>query len=214
MMKDFLYSPQIIDYATEISRGEFLVLQALREETLHLPEAMMMVTPLQGHFLEFLVRWGKARRILEIGTFTGYSALSMALALPLEGKIVTLDKHEEWTQIAQRYWVKAGVSHKIQLQLGLAHKTLETLEGSFDMIFIDADKQRYSVYYEMCLKLLRSGGLIVFDNTLWEGTVVDFDNEEDTPKALRSFNAALRDDERVDTFLLPLADGMTLAVKR
>lgn len=174
----------------------------------------MMITLLQGRFLEFLVRWGKAQRILEIGTFTGYSALSMALALPSEGQIVTLDKHQEWTQIAQRYWEMAGVSHQIQLHLGLAHKTLETLKGPFDMIFIDADKQRYPVYYEMCLKILRPGGLIVFDNTLWGGTVADVDNLEDTPTSLRTFNDSLGEDGRVYPLLLPLADGMTLAVKR
>ena len=166
-MKDYLCSPEIIDYATNISREEPFLLRALREETLTLPEAIMMITPLQGRFLEFLIQWGQVKRILEIGTFTGYSALSMALALPSDGQVITLDKNEEWAQIARRYWEMAGVTHKIHLHLGFAHKTLETLEGLFDMVFVDADKQRYPVYYEMCLKLLRPGGLLVFDNTLW-----------------------------------------------
>ena len=213
-MKDSFCPLDISSYATGASRGEGLILHKLREETLELPEADMMITPLQGRLLEVLVRWGQAKRILEIGTFTGYSALAMALALPHDGKIVTLDKHEEWTQIAQRYWEIAGVSSKIELRLGPAHETLEKLEGPFDMMFVDADKQRYDVYYEFGHKLLGPGGLMVFDNTLWGGTVVDPDNQEDTPQSLREFNAKLRDDDRVYPVLLPLADGMTLAVKR
>lgn len=213
-MKDTFCPPEIDSYATGVSRGEALILHKLREETLKLPEAEMIITPLQGRLLEALVRWGQAKRILEIGTFTGYRALAMALALPQAGKIVTLDKHEEWTQIAQRYWEIAGVASKIDLRLGLAHQALEKLEGPFDMMFIDADKQRYGVYYDFGLKLLRSGGLMVFDNTLWGGTVVDPDNQEVTPQYLREFNAKLRDDDRVYPVLLPLADGITLVVKR
>lgn len=213
-MKDYLCPTDILNYATSASRGEPLVLHALREETEELPEAIMMITPLQGRVLELLIRWGQAKRILEIGTFTGYSSLCMALALPDDGHLVTLDKDEGWTQIAGKYWDMAGVSQKIKLRLGMAHKTLEKITDTFDMVFIDADKQRYPTYYEMCLKLLRPGGLIIFDNTLWGGTVADYENTDDTPKALRAFNAALRDDERIEPLLLPLADGMTLAVKR
>ncbi len=212
-MIDFLATPQVINYATSVSRGEPLVLNALREETNQLPEAIMMITPLQGRFLELLVRWGQAKRILEIGTFTGYSALSMALALPPDGELVTLDKHEEWTNVARGYWEMAGVAQKIRLHLGFAHKTLETITGPFDMVFVDADKQRYLVYYELCLKLLRSGGLMVFDNTLRGGTVADHDNKEDTPKALRDFQVMLQEDVRVHPVLLPIADGMTLVIK-
>jgi O-methyltransferase len=213
-MKETYLLPEIISYATNVSRGEPWVLHKLREETNHLPEAIMMITPLQGRLLELLIRWGQAQHVLEVGTFTGYSALSMALALPEDGSLITLDKHEGWTQMAQRYWEMAGVSHKIDLRLGLAHESLATLEGPFDMMFIDADKQRYDVYYEVGLKLLRPGGLMVFDNTLWEGTVADPLNQEETPQYLRAFNARLRDDERVHPVLLPFADGLTLVVKR
>jgi len=200
-------------YATDSSRGETLILRQLREETDLLPEAIMMITPLQGRFLDLLIRWGKVRDVLEIGTFTGYSALTMALALPEDGKVTTLDKEEEWTQIAQKYWEMAGVRSKIDLRLGLAHETLPTLKGPFDMVFIDADKQRYGVYYEAALKLLRVGGLIICDNTLWAGTVAEVTNQEETPRSLREFNAKLRDDERIRPVLLPFADGMTLGIK-
>jgi len=213
-MKNIFYSPEITNYATSISRGEALILHKLREETDKLPEALMMITPLQGRFLEFLIRWGGARRILEIGTFTGYSALAMALTLPEDGKLVTLDKHEGWAQIAKRYWDMAGVASKIDLRLGLAHETLETIIGPFDLIFVDADKQRYEIYYDFALKLLRPGGLMVFDNALWSGDVVDPLNQEDTPRYLRVFNARIRDDECVNPVLLPVADGMILAIKR
>src|ERR1700722_158402 len=157
-MRDPFCPPPIVSYATNVSRGESWILHKLREETNQLPEAMMMISSLEGRFLELLVRWGGAKSILEIGTFTGYSALAMALALPENGKLITLDKHEEWTQIAQKYWEAAGVASKIDLRLGLAHQTLETLTGPFDMVFIDADKQRYGIYYEFAMKLLRSGG--------------------------------------------------------
>lgn len=213
-MKNYLCPSRIIDYATAMSRGESLILHALREETEKLPEANMMITPLQARVLETLVRWGNTKRILEIGTFTGYSSLCMALALVEDGRIVTLDKDENWTRMAQRFWEVAGVSHKVELRLGLAHESLEKVEGPFDMVFIDADKQRYPTYYEMCFKLLCPGGLFVFDNTLWDGTVADYENMDETPQALRAFNARLRDDERIEPLLLPLADGMTLAVKR
>jgi O-methyltransferase len=213
-MKDIFCPPHITSYATEISRGENLILRKLREETKKLPEAMMMITSLQGRLLEFLIRWGGAKRILEIGTFTGYSALAMALALPEDGKLITLDKNEEWAQIAQKYWKTAGVASKIELRLGLAHETLNTLKGPFDMIFIDADKQRYKVYYDFALNLLRPGGLMAFDNTLWGGTVVDSNNLEETSLSLRDLNAKMRDDERIHPLLLPLADGMILAIKR
>lgn len=213
-MKEHFCSPKLIDYATNLSRGEQLILHKLREETNQLPEAIMMITPLQGRLLEFLIRWGGVKKILEVGTFTGYSSLAMALALPEDGQIITLDKHEEWTAMARKYWVMAGVSSKIRIKLGLAHETLETLQSPFDMVFVDADKQRYQVYYEHALKLLRPGGLMVFDNTLWSGTVADPYNQEATPRYLRAFNECLRKDERVHPLLLPFADGMSLALKR
>ncbi len=213
-MKDRFDLSEIVSYATSISRGEQIILHKLREETSQLPEAMMMITPLQGRLLEFLIRWGGVKQVLEIGTFTGYSALTMALALPEEGKLVSLDKHEGWVQIAQRYWGMAGVDHKVEVHLGLAHETLPTLQGPFDMVFVDADKQRYEVYYKFAMKLLRPGGLMVFDNTLWGGSVVDPLNQEDTPRYLRAFNNRLRDDEHIHPVLLPFADGMILATKR
>jgi len=212
-MKEIDSSPSITTYATQASREESLILHTLRQETETLPEAEMMITPLQGRLLQGLVYWGQAKRILEIGTFTGYSTLAMALALPPQGHVITLDKHEGWLRIAQKYWALAGVSSKVLVHLGLAHETLETLEGPFDMIFVDADKQRYKVYYDFALRLLRPRGLMVFDNTLWKGDVADPTNREETPRYLRDFNKQLEEDSRVHPVLLPLADGMTLAIK-
>lgn len=213
-MKENFCPPSVALYALKSSRGESVILHKLREETDKLPEAGMMISPLQAHFLSFLIKWGCVKTVLEIGTFTGYSSLAMALALPEEGMCVTLDKDEKWTRIAKKYWEVAGVSHKISLCLGLAHKTLETLKGPFDMAFVDADKQRYGVYYEFALKLVRSGGLLVFDNTLRHGTVVNESNQKETPRSLREFNARLRDDKRIDPLLLPFVDGLTLGIKR
>lgn len=213
-MKENFCPPSTALYALKSSRGEPGILHKLREETDKLPEAGMMISPLQAHFLSFLIKWGRVKTVLEIGTFTGYSSLAMALALPEKGMCITLDKDEKWTKIAKKYWEVAGVSHKISLRLGLAHKTLETLKGPFDMAFVDADKQRYGVYYEFALELVRPGGLLVFDNTLRYGTVVDESNQEETPRFLREFNAQLRDDKRIEPLLLPLADGLTLGIKR
>lgn len=213
-MKENFFPPSVALYALKSSHGETDILHKLREETGKLPEARMMISPLQAHFLSFLIKWGRVKTVLEIGTFTGYSSLAMALALPEEGICVTLDKDEKWTRIARKYWEAARVSHKISLHLGLAHKTLETLQGPFDMAFVDADKQRYRVYYDFALKLVRPGGLLVFDNTLWSGTVVDENNQEKTPRYLREFNAQLRDDKCIDPLLLPFADGLTLGIKR
>ncbi|MBL8676775.1 MAG: class I SAM-dependent methyltransferase [Alphaproteobacteria bacterium] len=187
-MKENFCSPSVAMYALKSSRGESGILHKLREETDKLPEAGMMISPLQAHFLSFLIKWGRVKTVLEIGTFTGYSSLAMTLALPEEGMCVTLDKDEKWAEIAKKFWEVAGVSHKINLRLGLAHKTLEVLKGPFDMVFVDADKQRYGVYYEFALELVRPGGLLVFDNTLRNGTVVDENNQEETPGVLHERN--------------------------
>ncbi|MDX1594285.1 MAG: class I SAM-dependent methyltransferase [Gammaproteobacteria bacterium] len=206
-------------YLRDVSLRETGLLRRLREETEEMPEASMQVAPEQGQFLNLLVGLLGARRIVEIGTFTGYSALWMAGALPEDGRLVTCDVSEEWTAVAQRYWEEAGLAERIDLRLAPALETLETLleeeRGHYDLAFIDADKEGYDAYYEACLKLLHSGGLIVVDNTLWSGRVIDPEADDDADTvAIREFNDKLHADERIDLCLLPLADGVTLARKR
>jgi O-methyltransferase len=213
-MTDTLYK-----YLVEHSLRDHPVLRELREETAKLPKAVMQVGADQGQFLALLARLVGARRCLEIGVFTGYSSLAVAMALPEDGTILALDVSEEWTSIARRYWKKAGVDHKIDLRLGPAMNTLDTLIslrdlGRFDMVFIDADKTSYLGYYERCIELVRQGGLIVVDNTLWSGRVADPANNDADTVALRAFNEALHRDERIDLALLPVGDGVTLARKR
>lgn len=213
-MTDELYR-----YLLEHSLRDHPVLRELREETAALPMARMQVGPEQGQFLALLTRLTGAKRCLEIGVFTGYSSLAVAMALPADGTILALDVNEEWTAIARRYWKKAGVEKKIDLRIGKAIGTLDTLislreSGRYDFAFIDADKTSYLDYYERCLELVRRGGLIAVDNTLWSGRVADpADNEADTV-ALRAFNEALHKDERIDLSLIPVGDGVTLARKR
>ena len=213
-MTDELYG-----YLLEHSLRDHPVLRELREETARLPMARMQVAPDQGQFLGLLARLVGARRCLEVGVFTGYSSLAVAMALPEDGTILALDLSEEWTAIARRYWRKAGVEHKIDLRIGKALSTLDTLIslrefGRYDFAFIDADKTNYLAYYERCLELVRRGGLIAVDNTLWSGRVADPANTEADTVALRAFNEALHHDERVDLALLPVGDGVTLALKR
>ena len=213
-MTDTLYK-----YILEHSLRDHPVLRELREETAKLPRAIMQVGADQGQFLALLARLVGARRCLEVGVFTGYSSLAVAMALPDEGSIIALDVSEEWTAIARRYWKKAGVEHKIDLRLGKAMNTLDALislreSGRFDMAFIDADKGNYLGSYERCLELVRPGGLIVVDNTLWSGHVADPANKEVDTLALKAFNDAQHHDERVDLALLPVGDGVTLALKR
>jgi predicted O-methyltransferase YrrM len=174
----------------------------------------MQVAPEQGQFLQLLVKLTGARRCLEIGTFTGYSALAMALALPRDGKIVCCDLSADWTAIARRYWKRARVEKKIDLRLGPALATLKGLRGRFDIAFIDADKANYQRYYERCLKLLRRGGLILIDNTLWYGRVIDRRDRSIDTRAIRAFNRRLHRDRRVELSLVPIGDGLTLALKR
>ena len=206
-------------YVLDQSLRDQPILAELREETAKLPQAGMQIGPEQGQFMVLLAKLEGARRCLEVGVFTGYSSLAVALALPADGEIIALDVSEEWTAIARRYWKKAGVEKKIDLRLGPALGTLDTLislrqSGRFDMAFIDADKTNYLGYYERCLELLRPGGLIIVDNTLWSGDVANPDNQKPDTVALRAFNEALHRDERIDLALLPIGDGVTLARKR
>jgi predicted O-methyltransferase YrrM len=209
----------LYDYMLDMGVREDEVQRRLREETGALEMAHMQISPEQGALMAMLIRVLGARRALEIGVFTGYSTLSVAKALPEDGRVVACDISEEWTAIARRYWQQAGVAHKIDLRLSPALETLDALltdgaQGSFDFAFIDADKGGYLEYYERCLQLLRPGGLIAVDNVLWGGKVVDVDDTEEDTQAIREFNAVLRDDNRIDVSLVPIGDGVTLARKR
>ena len=203
-------------YVVKSHRPEHPVLAKLRKLTADMPMAGMQIAPEQGAFLAFLVRLIGARNTLEIGTFTGYSALAVALALPAEGRLVALDLNEEWTSVARAHWREAGVLDKIELRLAPANDSLATLEGegkagSFDFAFIDADKSGYDAYYESALRLVRPGGLIVFDNMLQDGDVADPEARGRDIDAIRALNAKIATDDRVDAILLPLGDGMTVA---
>jgi caffeoyl-CoA O-methyltransferase len=210
---------QVYDYLLEVSLREHPVLARLREETAELPLSIMQIAPEQGQFMRLLVQILGAKRCLEIGTFTGYSSLSVALGLPADGQIIACDVSVDFTEIALRYWAEAGVADKIDLRLGPALGTLDDLlkegaAGSFDFAFIDADKENYLPYYERCLKLIRPGGLIAVDNVLWNGSVVDPEKNDADTLAIRQLNEKLRDDERVDISMVPIGDGLTLARKR
>lgn len=203
-------------YLLEVGVREHEVLRRLRDETAAIPESRMQVAPEEGAFLALLVRTLGARRVLEVGTFTGYSSTAMALALPAEGQIVCCDVSKEWTDVARRAWTDAGVADRVDLRLAPALETLEQLladgqAGSFDLAFIDADKENYAGYYEAALRLVRPGGLIAIDNVLWSGRVADPENTEQSTLAIRALNDAIAADERVDLSMIPLADGLTLA---
>jgi caffeoyl-CoA O-methyltransferase len=209
----------LYDYLLAVSLREPEVLRRLRDETANLPESRMQIAPEQGQFMALLARLTGARRCIEVGVFTGYSSLAVALALPDDGRIVACDVSDEWTAVARRYWAAAGVAHKIDLRVAPALETLRALladgaAGSYDFVFLDADKENYLRYYELALELLRPGGLIATDNTLWSGRVIDPANGEPSTVALRQFNERLHRDERVDLSLLPIGDGLTLARKR
>ena len=206
-------------YLLDVSLRESALLRRLREETAALPVAQWQIAPEQGQFMALLVQLTGARRLLEVGTFTGYSALSMAQALPADGHLLCCDIDEQYTSIAQRYWEEAGVASRIELHLAPALETLNTLvrdgrAGSFDLIFIDADKANYPAYLEHALLLARVGGLILFDNTLWSGRVLENRAESADTRAIQSLNQRLKLDQRVDISLLPLGDGLTLCRKR
>jgi predicted O-methyltransferase YrrM len=205
-------------YVTRTITRETSLRQRLREETASLPEAGMQVGPDQGALLALLVRLTGAHA-LEIGTFTGYSALAIAAALPDDGLLLTCDVSDEWTRIARRYWEEAGLAHKIELRLGPAGETLRKVEaergaGWFDFAFIDADKPAYDAYYEACLRLVRPGGLIAIDNVLWSGAVADAANQEASTQAIRALNLKIRDDPRVESCLLTVGDGVMLVCPR
>jgi len=207
-------SDALYDYVVEVGVHETRVQRELRAATARLPMAGMQIGPDQAAFLQLLIKLMRARRCLEIGTFTGYSALSMALALPPGGRIVCCDVSEQWTALARRYWKRAGVERKIDLHIAPALQTLAGLKGKFDLAFIDADKPNYWKYYERCLGLVRKRGLIAVDNTLWSGAVIDRRKQSENTRALRLFNRKLAADKRVDIALLAIGDGLTLAVKR
>ena len=209
----------LYDYLLTVSLREPDVLRRLRDETSRLPQRSMQIAPEQGQFMAMLVRLINATQILEIGTFTGYSALAMAQTLPPRGRIVTCDVSEEWTAVARRYWTEAGVGDRISLRLAPAMATLDALlasgeEERFDLAFIDADKENYAGYYERALALVRRGGLIIVDNVLWGGSVIDPAKQDPDTLAIRAFNTKINGDDRVDLSLVPIGDGLTLAMKR
>ena len=205
-------------YIAEHAVREAPVLRELRRATQPVKWSGMQIGADQGNLLALLVKLMGAKRCLEIGTYTGYSALAVALALPKDGKVVCCDISEEFTNVGKPFWKKAGVEKKIDLRIGPALRTLDELlpkyKGKFDFAFIDADKPNYLNYFERCLKLLRRGGLIAIDNVLWSGAVADVDARDELTVALRRFNDRLHQDKRVDLAMLSIGDGVTLALKR
>jgi len=211
-------SDALYDYLLRVGLREPRVLRDLRDATDNEDMSVMRSAPEQGQFMALLLKLMHAKRVLEIGTYTGYATLWMALALPKDGEVITCDISEQWTFVAHRFWEQAGIHKKIHLHLQAAMKTLDALlanggESSFDFVFIDADKENYHAYFERSLALVRPGGLIAVDNTLWGGSVIDGNNREASTEAIRAFNEKIRIDSRVDISLLPLADGLTLTIK-
>jgi len=219
MSRHFSFDERTYDYLLTTSVRETEVAERLREETQKLPMAQMQIGPDQGQFMQLLVQLINARRTLEVGVFTGYSSLWVALGLPEDGRIVACDVSEEYTAIARRYWQEAGVAQKIDLQLRPALVTLDDLlargeAGTFDFAFIDADKSNYDNYYERALRLVRDGGLIAIDNTIWSGRVANPNEKDDDTVAIRKLNEKLLDDKRIALSMLTVGDGLTLAMKR
>ena len=219
MPRQLQLDDRLYAYLVDHSLRDHPALAALREATKGLKYAGMQIGSDQGQFMQLLVKLIGARRCIEIGVFTGYSSLAVALALPPDGRIIACDVSEEWTAIARKHWKMAGVDGKVDLRLARATDTLDKLlaeggAGRYDFAFIDADKTNYLAYYERCLELLRVGGLIAVDNTLWSGDVANPEKDSADTVALRAFNDALHHDERIDLALLPVGDGLTLARKR
>ena len=211
--------PQLYEYLLSVSLRETEVLTKLRQETSQHPASIMQISPEQGQFMALLIKLLGAKKTLDIGVFTGYSSLVVALALPEDGKVVACDRDPHSTAIARRYWQEAGVAHKIDFRLAPALDTLDQLiaegeSGSFDFAFIDADKRNYSNYYERALTLLRPGGIVAIDNVLWFGSVADSEDRDKRTVAIRELNQKIHQDFRVDISMLPIADGLTLALKR
>jgi predicted O-methyltransferase YrrM len=216
--RDIPMTEALADYVRGITPAEAPPLQSLREETQKLTNAGMQIGAEQGRLMQILVRLIDARRCLEIGTFTGYSALAVAMALPAGGRITACDVSEEWTSVARKHWRKAGVADKIDLRLAPALETLDKLiaegfSGRYDFAFIDADKTSYDSYYERVLTLLRPRGLVMIDNVLWGGAVADPKANDKDTASLKRLNGKIAGDARVAAILLPLADGITLAMK-
>ena len=212
------YTSSLRQYVWQYGLREHPALKELRTETEKLPSSMMQICPEQGALMGNLIRLIAAKKTIEVGTYTGYSAMTVALALPDDGEVVACDVSEEWTSVAKKAWEKAGIANKIDLQLAPASNTLDALlaegkEGSFDFAFIDADKTNYQIYYEQCFKLIRQGGVIVIDNVLWGGAVTDSNRNDADTEAIRDLNQFIATDERVSISMIPVGDGLTVAVK-
>ena len=212
-------TPALYQYLLNVSVRETEIAKALRLETSSLPQGHMQTSLDEANFLGLLIKLLNAKRVIEIGTFTGYGTLHMAMALPTSGKIITCDINTEYTDIAKPYWLKAGVAEKIDLKLAPAEDTLQALlndnqQETFDFIFIDANKIRYADYYELCLQLLRPGGCIAIDNVLWHGNVIDEAIQDNMTKAMRALNLKLSQDARVDISMVAIGDGLFLVYKQ
>ncbi len=219
MARSFFIPPSLSEYIDASWLRESEVLQELRSETAKMPGGGMQIDAVQGQLMAFLVQLMGAKKVLEVGVFTGYSSTVVAMALPSDGEVVACDVSEEITSIARRYWKKAGVESKITLKLSPAIETLDALieeghAGSFDFAFIDADKANYLAYYERTLPLLKKGGVVAIDNVFWDGRVMDMSNFEPETVAIRQINEHLHKDERVELCIVPIGDGLTLARKR
>ncbi len=212
-------SDKVYDYLLNHSLRESDLLAELRYETSELKMSIMQISPEQGQFMSLLVKILNVQRAIEVGVFTGYSSLCVAMAMPADGELIACDMNKEWTSIARRYWQKAGLTDRIKLKLAPALKTLNVLladgqAGHFDFAFIDADKANYKNYYECCLELIRPGGIIVIDNMLWGGAVADETDDSEDTQAIRELNDHIHHDERVEISLLPMGDGLSLVRRR
>ena len=218
-LKTIHLTDSLTHYLQKYSLREPVILKNLREKTSKLSEANLQISPEEGQLLSFFVELIGAKKVLEVGTFTGYSALILALALPTDGKVITCDTNIEWTNIAKQFWKEAGVAHKIELKIGLALDSLQDLineneTATFDFIFLDADKENYPHYYELSLKLLKPNGLIAIDNVLWDGKVADINENDAETTAIRKLNEIVVNDARVINTMIPIADGLTVVRKR